>query len=353
MLSATDSTQLCCPAEWQQQDTILLAWPHDHTDWATMLDQVDQVYLDLVVAICRHQQVWILCRDHHHETHIRTLLATKHTNQNRLSFYHIQYNDTWIRDYGPISIYKGMQTYRLDFDFNGWGHKFDATLDNSVNQQLGLAGAWPAEAMLTFDYVLEGGSIDSDGQGTLLTTANCLLNPNRNPGYSRQQVEAQLGEMLGSQRVLWLEHGYLRGDDTDSHIDMLARFCSADTIAYSACDNQDDEHYAVLKQMETELKQFRTKSGAPYKLAPLPIPAPMFDKQQQRLPASYANFLIINNAVLLPVYRDQHADAFAVAQLEAVFSDRDIVTIDCKPLIMQHGSLHCACMQLAHQYTQA
>jgi len=267
----------------------------------------------------------------------------------RLAFYHVQYNDTWTRDYGPITVRNNKQTVMLDFTFNGWGNKFDATLDNTVNNQLTEAGAWPPTAVCKIDYILEGGSIDSDGQGSLLTTSACLLHPHRNPGYSREQVESLLGKTLGCTRVLWLENGFLIGDDTDSHIDMLARFCDPQTIAYTTCTDEQDEHYAALKQMEMELRQFTTASGHPYRLIPLPIPAPIHAKDGQRLPASYANFLIINDAVLLPVYQDQQADKHAFMQLQNAFVDREIITIDCKPLIMQHGSLHCASMQLLHE----
>jgi agmatine deiminase len=314
-----------------------------------MLEEVERVYIDLVAAISRHEKVLILCVDIRHESHIHFLLTQRGINLDQLAFYHVQYNDTWTRDYGPIPLSKNKQKLMLDFTFNGWGNKFDATLDNTINSQLTAAGAWPSTDLHKIDFILEGGSIDSDGQGSILTTSACLLNPNRNPGYSRNQVEALLAETLGCTRVLWLENGFLSGDDTDSHIDMLARFCDPQTIAYTTCIDEKDEHYASLKLMEMELRQLTTAAGHPYQLIPLPIPAPIHNSEGQRLPASYANFLIINNAVLLPVYQDHQADKYAIKQLKNAFTDREIIAIDCKPLIMQHGSLHCASMQLLHR----
>jgi agmatine deiminase len=347
-LKAIASTYTCFPAEWSHQSAILLAWPHATTDWVDTLEQVESVYIELVSAICRHQKAVILCIDVQHESHIQTMLAQHDIDMEQLVFYHVHYNDTWTRDYGPITVRKNRQSVMLDFTFNGWGNKFEATLDNTVNKQLTEAGAWPPSTLQEINYVLEGGSIDSDGLGSLLTTSACLLHPGRNPDYSRKQVESLLGKTLGCTRILWLENGFLIGDDTDSHIDMLARFCDPQTIAYTSCTDEQDEQYAALKQMEMELRQFTTASGHAYRLISLPIPAPIHDKDGQRLPASYANFLIINDAVLMPVYQDQQADKHAFMQLQTAFSDREIIAIDCKPLIMQHGSLHCASMQLLH-----
>ncbi len=199
--------------------------------------------------------------------------------------------------------------------------------------------------METPGLILEGGSIESDGRGTILTTAECLLSRNRNPHLDRGGLERELSQRLGVDRVLWLEHGYLAGDDTDSHIDTLARLAPDDTILFVACDDRTDEHYGALACMRTELERLRTRDGRPYRLLPLPWPQARFDEEGQRLPATYANFLVINGAVLVPTY-DDPADAAALAAVEQAFPDREIVGIDCLPLILQHGSLHCVTMQL-------
>jgi agmatine deiminase len=249
-------------------------------------------------------------------------------------------NDTWARDFGPITIEENGVPVLLDFTFTGWGEKFAAEKDNAVNRKLLAAGAFGATALRTVDLILEGGSIESDGQGTLLTTTECLLNPNRNPHLSREQIEERLQTELGVKNILWLQHGHLIGDDTDAHIDTLARLCPDKTIVYVACDDPEDEHFASLKAMEKELEQF---SG--YRLLPLPWPGAKYDSAGQRLPATYANYLVINGAVLVPTYNDP-ADSEALEVIGKAFSDREIIGIDCSTLIRQHGSLHCITMQI-------
>ncbi len=324
----------------------MLAWPHAGTDWLDILDEVETVYTHLLAAICKYEKVLLLCVDDNHQHTILARLNKHGVNTRQIIFHPLQYNDTWVRDYGPISIVSASKPCLLNFTFNGWGNKFDAALDNAVNQQLANAGVWSDIELLDVDFVLEGGSIDSDGQGTLLTTSQCLLNPNRNPNTTKNDTESLLMEQLGCTRVLWLDHGYLAGDDTDSHIDTLARFCNPNTIAYMACQDENDEHYLSLKTMEAELQQFTTLSGQAYKLVPIPIPPAIYHPDGYRVPASYVNFLIINNAVLLPVYQHPASDKLAIENLGKAFPAHKIIPIDCKPLIMEHGSLHCISMQL-------
>jgi agmatine deiminase len=263
----------------------------------------------------------------------------------RVAIYAIPSNDTWSRDFGPLTVLEDGVPVLLDFGFNGWGLKFAAGQDNQITARLQAAGAFGARERRVPGLILEGGSIESDGAGTLLTTAECLLGPNRNPQLSRQGVEAELRRWLGAERILWLENGYLAGDDTDSHIDTLARLCPNDTIAYVACDDERDEHYEALRRMEAELRAFRNRDGRPYRLLPLPWPTAKYDADGERLPATYANFLVINDAVLVPTYQDS-GDAAALAAVGQAFPDRAIIGIDCLPLILQHGSLHCVTMQL-------
>jgi len=324
-----------------------MAWPHQGTDWAEILDSAEEVYVSIVSAISRYERLVLLCQDGAHQDAITQKLQQAGAHIPHIIFQPIQYNDTWTRDYGPLSILQDGQTRLLDFTFNGWGNKFSADDDNRVNQLLSARGVWSDIPLESVDYTLEGGSIDTDGQGTLLTTSACLLNNNRNPKADRDSVEAVLTDKLGCQRVLWLDHGYLAGDDTDSHIDTLARFCSVDSIVYMACEQPGDEHFNALKQMEEELKAFRTHDGRAYQLYPINIPPPIYDEDKQRLPASYVNFLIINSAVLAPVYGDEPSDRLAIKQLTCAFPQHQVIPIDCKPLIMQHGSLHCITMQWA------
>jgi agmatine deiminase len=233
----------------------------------------------------------------------------------------------------------------MDFGFNGWGLKFPANLDNLISKSLKNAGAFKPN-LNTIGLIMEGGSLESDGLGTILTTSECLLSPNRNPQLSKSEIEQALASLVGAKRVLWLNHGYLAGDDTDSHIDTLARICPDNTIVYQACDHPLDEHFEPLKLMELELKAFTAPDGSAYRLIPLPWPTARFDEQAHRLPATYANFLVINGAVLVPTYRDLENDTIALERIAQAFPGRKIIGIDCLPLLEQHGSLHCVTMQL-------
>lgn len=326
------------PAEWEPQSAVQLTFPHKGTDWAAMLDEVMPCFVEIAKNISRFEKVLIVCRN---IAEAKSLFED--ADQENLVFAEAPSNDTWARDHGGIGIEAGGKALLLDFVFNGWGLKFAADQDNRITRRLYDAGVFKAEIQHG-GLVLEGGGIESDGQGTLMTTEECLLSPNRNPHLTQEEIEARLKSVFGLERVLWLRHGYLAGDDTDSHIDTLARFCDQDTIAYVRCLDKTDEHYEALRQMETELRAFRKQDGTPYRLIPLPWPDACFDDNGQRLPATYANFLIINGAVLVPTYRLPQ-DEEALSVFRSVFPDREIIAIDCRSLIEQHGSLHCVTMQ--------
>ena len=326
------------PAEWEPQDAVQLTFPHAGTDWADMLDEVLPCFVQLAETISRFEKVLVVCADAG-----ETKALLQQAVQENLLIVELPTNDTWARDHGGIVIEENGAPVLLDFMFNGWGLKFPAFHDNRITRALSDQGIFKAEHRYP-GMALEGGGIESDGQGTLLTTAECLLSPNRNPHWSKADTEARLKELFGLQRVLWLHHGYLAGDDTDSHIDTLARFCTPDTIAYVRCTDPNDEHYEALQAMEAELKTFQTLEGKPYQLVPLPWPDPCRSADGHRLPATYANFLIINGAVLVPTYRLPQ-DPEALRILATVFPDREIIGIDCRTLIEQHGSLHCVTMQ--------
>ncbi|MDX1913108.1 MAG: agmatine deiminase family protein [Saprospiraceae bacterium] len=325
------------PAEWEPQSAVQLTFPHRDTDWVGVLEEVLPCFIAIANAIRRFQPVLIVCHD------VAATRALFTNGLENLVFVEAASNDTWARDHGAIAIEENDQPVLLDFVFNGWGLKFPADKDNLISRHLYNKGVFHA-ALRHGGMVLEGGALESDGKGTLLTTAECLLSPNRNPHWSKQEVEAELKKLFGLERVLWLHHGYLAGDDTDSHIDTLARFCSPDTIAYVQCPDLKDEHYDALKKMETELKAFRTADGQAYRLIALPWPDACYDADGQRLPATYANFLLINGAVLVPTY-EVLQDAAALAVFRELFPRHEIIGINCRPLILQHGSLHCVTMQ--------
>jgi agmatine/peptidylarginine deiminase len=327
------------PPEWAPQQFVQLTWPHEQTDWVDMLDEVNQCFVEIARHIIQHENLLIVCRD---AAQIKTLL--KNADFNQITLVELPTNDTWARDHGGITVLEDGEKVIYDFAFNGWGKKFEAELDNQITKALFDKDIFDIDTEYRnyLDFVLEGGSIESDGEGTLLTTSTCLLSDNRND-LSKEAVEARLKDYFGLHRVLWLNNGYLAGDDTDSHIDTLARFCDVNTIAYVKCEDETDEHHVELKKMEVELMQFRTVSGAPYRLIPLPMADAVYEAGE-RLPATYANFLIINGAVLVPTYQS-HKDEIALKQLELAFPDRKIIGINCLPLIKQHGSLHCVTMQ--------
>ncbi|CRI63486.1 Agmatine deiminase [Thiocapsa sp. KS1] len=334
------------PAEWEPQSGVMLTWPHEDTDWSDQLDRVEHLYADLAALISRYEPVLNVCRDAEQAATVRARLAAAGADPGSQRFGLAPSNDTWARDHGPIGVRTDAgEPLLLDFRFNGWGGKFAADRDDRITRTLSedrIFGETPRELV---DLVLEGGAIETDGRGTLLAVTRTLVDPRRNPGLTRAAVERMLGERLGVHRFLWLEHGAISGDDTDGHIDTLVRFCAPDTLCYARCTDPNDADYAELRAMEQELRALRDPDGDPYRLVPLPTPAPVLDSEGERLPAGYANFLLINGAVLVPTY-DTPADAEALETLGQIFPDRAVLPVDCRPLIRQGGSLHCISMQL-------
>ena len=330
------------PAEWEPQSAILLAWPHAGTDWANRLGDVEDTYIALVQAITRFQPALVCVADDDVETYADIRLRSNRVNMARVRFVTVAYDDTWLRDSGPITLRAGNGFKLLDFRFTAWGGKFEAGLDDLLVETLAAQGVFGDAARQRIDFALEGGGIETDGHGTLLTTWRCLHE--RHPDASREELTAKLSAWLHQDRVLWLDHGALEGDDTDAHIDTLARFAPDDAIVFQACDDEADSHYADLKAMAEEIAALRTRDGNPYRLFPLPWARPVLD-EGRRLAASYANFLIVNGAVLMPAYGDPADDA-AAAVLAQAFPGREIVQVPCRPLIWQNGSLHCITMQL-------
>ncbi|OBV28475.1 hypothetical protein BKN38_09675 [Helicobacter sp. CLO-3] len=399
-------------AEWEEQSAILLAFPHENSDWAAHIDEARECFGDIIAAIARFEDV-LVCVDVEDTQGLAFLRArfggagldsgadatldsspessapkitpfTTIAVNKRIKLAFVPTNDTWARDFGAISVEdlapqnapnasqnaldstqsapksttpkhdnapseqtnaQTRQNLRLiNFVFNGWGLKFGANFDNQITPNLHKIGALKG-ALESHPFVLEGGSIDTDGAYSALTTSACLLEPNRNATYTKSDIERRLRDTLGIKRVLWLANGYLAGDDTDSHIDMLARFLTPDTIAYIACDDENDEHYDSLRAMEQEILALRTIDGAPYNLVRLPFVSAIYDEGGARLPASYANFLFVNGALLVPTYADKNDDV-ALQMLREALPNRQVIGVDARTLIRWHGSLHCVTMQL-------
>ena len=310
-------------AEWEHQSMVQLTWPHKNTDWAPILHEITAVYEEMAREIRKREPLLIVDE--------------------------IPHNDTWARDHGFITVeslspapvpQKEKSYLLLDFKFNGWGEKFEADLDNAINKKLYEQGLVKGQYEDHLDFVLEGGSIESDGKGTVFTTECCLMAPHRNQPLTKQEIEERLKEWLGAERIVWLKHGSLIGDDTDGHIDTLVRICPNDTLLYTSGDSDHPD----LVLMEEELRGLRTTEGKPYRLLKLPLPQPIYD-EGDRLPATYANYLVINGAVLIPTYNQPELDEEAKQIVQQAFPDREIVGIDCRAVIKQHGSLHCCTMQ--------
>lgn len=341
------------PAEWEPHAALMLTWPHDHGDWGQQLDAAERCMEALAVAAARFEPLLITCRSAAHVASVRTRLQEAGVPLERMIFGEAPSNDIWVRDHGPVTVLQPSgRAQLLDFCFNGWGGRYAGELDDAVTRALTASGVFGADSYRRIQWVLEGGALDCDGRGTVLTTTRCLLNGNRNDGVTRAQVEEQLAARLGLRRFHWLEHGWLEGDDTDGHVDMLARFVDPETIAYTACDDPRDPHAASLSALADELAALRTMDGEPYRLVPLPIPEARFNAQGQRVPANYTNFSFVNGAVLLPCYGDRN-DAVAAARLAQVIGEREVIQVPAQGLVVQGGSLHCATMHLPRAVTIA
>ncbi len=334
------------PAEWEPQDAIVVAWPHRDTDWVDTLDEAEECYKKIAAAIVSEMRLIVVAPSV--EDVKPQLGGIDHSD--RIIYQQIETNDTWARDFGPISVIDHGERVMLDFKFDAWGMKFAACHDNLICRKLWHNGIFDARLENCQDFVLEGGSIESDGHGTLLTTSKCLLSPNRNAWLSKDEIEKVLSSRLGAKKVLWVESGELEGDDTDAHIDTLARLAPDNTILYVKCDDRRDPQHHSLARMEEELRAMTNAQGEPFNLVALPCPTAIHDEQGNRLPATYANFLITGSQVLVPTYGQPAADAQALAAIQSVFSSHRVVGIDCNALIKQHGSLHCVTMQIPKNF---
>lgn len=332
------------PPEWAPQSAIMLTWPRRDGDFAHVFDAVEANFFAIAVAIARFEDLHVNVASD--APTLKTRLIAAGVPEHRLRIFQLPNDDVWARDHGPITVVRHGHLVHLDFRFNGWGGKFAAERDDALTQGLAALGAWDAPVE-SINFVLEGGGIEVDGAGSLLTTERCLLAKTRNPQFDREGIEGVLKDSFGVRRILWLRHGDLLGDDTDGHIDTIARFCDADTIAYQACEDRSDAHFEDLAALAAELAALTRPDGQPYRLVPLPLPRAIHDDEDgRRLPAGYANFLILNGAVLVPIYGDKTHDAIALERLRPCFPGREVIGIDCSALIRQYGSLHCVTMQI-------
>jgi len=371
------------PAEWEAQWGVMLTWPHEDTDWKPYLTEITETFVAMSREIAAREHLLIVVPK-------AEIVPEEIRQMERVVIFECSTDDTWARDHGPIVLVEecGVRRLWLDFRFNGWGEKFPAENDNRIVSRLFEEMTRDEErearneecSMLNVqcpmfnvqcsmsnsqlenhqDFVLEGGSIESDGRGTIFTTSQCLLAPNRNQPLTREEIEAELKRRLRAERVVWLDYGNLVGDDTDGHIDTIVRCAPDDTLLYVGCDDENDEQFADFQALEQQLKSLRTADGKPYRLLRLPMPKAIFEEtifeeggtrkeERERLPATYANFLILNGAVLAPIYGQPENDAEALRVIGKAFPDRDIIPIDARTIIRQHGSIHCLTMQIPSQ----
>ena len=339
------------PAEWEPQSAIMLTWPHADTDWKQYLRQITNTYLELSEIITRFEHLLVVTPIVE-STHKMLSERLSPEQMKRVLLVEIDSNDTWARDHGPITLISRnkqnsfiVPIHLLDFKFNGWGEKFAWQKDNAINLQLYYQGAFDVALENHTGFVLEGGSIESDGKGTIFTTSQCLLAPHRNQPFTKDDIERQLKNFFHARQVEWLDHGNLIGDDTDGHIDTIVRVAPHDTLLYVGCDNPEDEQYEDFQALEAQLKKLFTFEGYPYRLLKLPMPDAIYD-DGDRMPATYANFLILNVAVIYPTYNQPEKDEEAKKQIQLAFPDREIIGVDSLTIVRQHGSIHCLTMQL-------
>lgn len=342
------------PSEWHQQVAVQLTWPHAKTDWAPYLEDIVRMEVRMADEITKREDLIIATPE---KDAVRELLAAQlsELQLNRVKIVEMPTDDTWARDHGAITLLprpenkeKTRKAILLDFCFNGWGKKFPADNDNRITQNLNCSGVFENyyEYVMRdhLDFVLEGGSIESDGKGTVFTTSQCLLAPNRNQPLTKKGIEEYLKKTLCAEQIVWLDYGNLIGDDTDGHIDTIVKIAPNDTILYVKCEDKNDEQFEDFNALEKQLKSLRTKEDKPYRLLPLPMPKAIY-YDGDRLPVTYANFLIINGAVLVPTYNQPYLDKKAMDIIQTAFPDREIIGIDAQVAVRQHGSLHCLTMQ--------
>ena len=329
-------------AEYEPQAALLLHWPCQIETWGSALQEVEQVFMQIVLTL-QGQGLIIACHDAACRDMLQHRLREQGISDAGVALYVCPYDDIWVRDYGPFSVVCDGQSGLLDFQFDGWGHRYPSAKDDRVSRTLHALGAFGTRPLRRIDRILEGGGVETDGQGTILSTRSYLARSL--PGCSMSAVQAELRHYLGCRRLLCVEEGQLSGDDTDGHIDMLVRFVAPDTLLYTACDDPGHPDYPTLKAMARQLGTWCQHDGTRYRLLPLPVP-PWWSCEVVS-PRNYTNFLISNRCVLVPGYGDSIADAKARQVLQSCFPRRRVVQLQCTALMRQGGGLHCAILPIA------
>ena len=331
------------PAEWSPHGATWLSWPHNTESWPGRFDTVEPAMTAIVTALVASEPVFINVLSLEHELHVQRVLETAGVDLEQVRFFLFPTNDAWCRDHGAIFVTReGEQPLAaVDCDYNAWGGKYPPwDLDEQIATRM---ADWLGVPRFSGGLVLEGGSIDVNGAGALLTTEQCLLNPNRNPSMSQAEIEQRLRALFGVQQIIWLGDGIV-GDDTDGHVDDLTRFVAAHkVVTVVEADPADENHLALADNLE-RLRKTRLANGRPLEIIELPLPAPIHC-DGQRLPASHANFYIANRSVLVPVFDDPN-DAIALQRLAGCFPNRNVVPVDCRDLVWGLGAIHCLTQQL-------
>ena len=333
------------PAEWEPHQATWISWPHKRSSWPGAFEHAEPVMARAVAALTRGETVRINVLDEAHARRARTFLEDAAADMTAVVFHAFPTNDAWCRDHGAIFVVRpprlGAPLAAVDCGFNAWGGKYPPfDLDDAIPSRMAAALGVPR---FESGMILEGGSIDVNGAGTLLTTEQCLLNPNRNPGMSRAQIEARLGELFGIGEVVWLGEG-IAGDDTDGHVDDLTRFVARGTVVTVVEPNPHDDNFVPLRENLERLRAHRLSDGSALDVIELPMPAPLFH-HGERLPASYANFYVANGVVLAPAFADP-ADDRAAGILGECFPGRRILSVDCRKLVVGLGAFHCLTQQV-------
>ncbi len=331
------------PPEWALHEATWLSWPHKEASWPGKFEPVPDVFAAVAALLCRYETVHINVLDDAMESDARERILNRVRRKQdmcRVCFHHILTDDAWCRDHGPNYVYytEGgrLQKVVLDWEYNAWGGKYEPYHDdNSVPEKVAVIQDLP---VVKPGMVLEGGAIDVNGKGLLVTTEACLLNPNRNPSMTKQDIEERLMQYLGAEKVLWLKEG-IAGDDTDGHVDDMARFVDEGIIVIAVEENPGDENYEILRENYKLLQQYTHVLQRPLEVVKLPMPDPVY-YENERLPASYANFYIANRQVLVPTYRCSK-DRIALDVLEKCFPSREVIGVDCTDLVWGLGAIHC------------
>lgn len=338
------------PAEWEPQEAVWLVWPRDPLTWPDRVHKARGTFLAAMQAITPHQRVDLVV---HHDLADEAQQAVSQAGLRNVALHAVDHQDSWIRDYGPIYLVRradggaagaagGRERMAVKWDFNAWGNKYESLLkDKGVVAQLGGKVGAPLQEVA---MVLEGGSIDVDGQGTLLTTEQCLLNKNRNPELDRQAVELHLREYVGVEKVLWLGDG-IEGDDTDGHVDDITRFVAPGLVVTCTEDDRSHPNHAPLADNLDRLRGMSDARGRPLRVVELPMPGDIGSDDGQPLPASHGNFLVTNGAVLMPTFGGP-SDQVAQRRLQQCFKDRPVVPLDCSDLVWGMGAIHCLSQQV-------